>query len=50
MLNKYKCYKIVIITKTINLDIYKIFEMVKMHKKNRDYYKADIGNSLNELD
>lgn len=33
MLNKYKCYKIVIITKTINLNIYKIFEMVKMHKK-----------------
>lgn len=49
MLNKYKYYKIVIITKTINFNIHENFEMVKMHKKNRDYYKVDIGNSLNEL-
>lgn len=34
MLNKYKCYKIVIITKSIKCNIHKIFEMVNMHKKN----------------
>lgn len=33
MLNKYKYYKIVIITKTINFNIHENFEMVKMHKK-----------------
>lgn len=33
MLNKYKYYKIVIITKTINFNIQENFKMVKMHKK-----------------